>query len=116
MNGLIKTVFRHETQQGGTWYSCAFAGKNAQGETEYDYWTIDFPKDTDIKDRSRVEFKDFFETYYTRKDGTKQFKYVVKEWQPASGEGFGQRQHGGWKQQPRRQQGTFEELEADCPF
>lgn len=79
MNNWVKTIFRHDTQQGGVWYSCAVAGKDQEGEKSYEYWPVDFPQDTQIPDRARVEFKDFFISYYTRKDGTIQHKFVVSD-------------------------------------
>lgn len=79
MNNWVKTIFRHNTQQGGAWYSCAVSGKDGNGETTYEYWPVDFPQGTDLPDRIRVEFKDFFMTYYTKRDGTIQHKFVVRD-------------------------------------
>lgn len=79
MNNWVKTIFRHNTQQGGAWYSCAVSGKDGNGETIYEYWPVDFPQGTDLPDRIRVEFKDFFITYYTKRDGGIQHKFVVRD-------------------------------------
>ena len=79
MNNWVKTIFRHNTQQGGAWYSCAVSGKDGNGETVYEYWPVDFPQGTDLPDRIRVEFKDFFITYYTKRDGGIQHKFVVRD-------------------------------------
>lgn len=79
MNNWVKTIFRHETKQGGAWFSAAVLGKDEAGEKKYEYWPVDFPQGTDIPDRSRVELKDFFISFYTRRDGSIQYKFVVQD-------------------------------------
>jgi len=79
MNNWVKTIFRHDTEQGGTWYSVAVAGKDGNGEKTFEYWPVDFPQGTQIMDRSKVEFKDFFVSYFTKRDGTIQHKFVVND-------------------------------------
>lgn len=79
MNNWTKTIFRHDTPQGGVWYSVAVLGKDQAGEKQYEYWPVDFPQGTDIPDRSRVEFKDFYISFYTRQDGSVQHKFVVQD-------------------------------------
>lgn len=105
MNNWTKTIFRHETPQGGAWYSAAVAGKDGQGAKTYQYWPVDFPQGTEIPDRARVEFKDFFITYYIRKDGAIQYKFVVQDY-IAAPPSYQQGQAPQGYQQPARQQGT----------
>lgn len=79
MNNWVKTIFRHETPQGGAWYSVAVSGKDQEGAKKYEYWPVDFPQGTDIADRAKVEFKDFYISFYTRRDGATQYKFVVQD-------------------------------------
>lgn len=79
MNNWIKTIFRHDTPQGGAWYSVAVSGKDQEGAKKYEYWPVDFPQGTDIADRAKVEFKDFYISFYTRRDGATQYKFVVQD-------------------------------------
>ena len=129
MNNWVKTIFRHETPQGGAWYSVAVSGKDQEGAKKYEYWPVDFPQGTDIADRAKVEFKDFYISFYTRRDGATQYKFVVQDFllqggsavypqngrpqayqQPARGYGQqpqGQQTQGwgnGWQQQPQQYQ------------
>lgn len=102
MNEWIKTIFRHPTQQGGVWYSCAVAGKDQEQNKSYEYWPVDFPQGTEIPDRAKVEFKDFFISYYTRHDGTVQHKFVVRDYlitEYASTNGVAPNQAAGYTQQ-----------------
>ncbi len=79
MNNWVKTIFRHDTEQGGTWYSVAVAGRDGNGEKVFQYMPVDFPKGTEIGDRAKVEFKDFFLSFFTKRDGSTQFKFVVND-------------------------------------
>jgi hypothetical protein len=97
MNNWVKTIFRHDTENGGAWYSVAMSGKDPEGNKRYEYWPIDFPQGTNLPDRVRVELKDFFITFYTRRDGGTQYKFVVQDFlvgqqQPApqQQQGYGQ--------------------------
>lgn len=128
MNNWIKTIFRHETQQGGAWYSVAVSGKDEAGEKKYEYWPVDFPQGTDIADRTRIELKDFYISFYTRRDGTIQYKFVVQDFlmQPASyqqgrpQQGWNngqQRQAQSYQQRPQQnKQMDFEAIDESVPF
>lgn len=128
MNNWIKTIFRHETQQGGAWYSVAVSGKDEAGEKKYEYWPVDFPQGTDIPDRTRVELKDFYISFYTRRDGNIQYKFVVQDFlmQPASYQqgrsqqgwnGGQQRQAQSYQQRPQQnKQMDFEAIDESVPF
>lgn len=134
MNNWIKTIFRHQTQQGGAWYSVAVSGKDEAGEKKYEYWPVDFPQGTEIADRTRIEFKDFYISFYTRRDGTIQYKFVVQDFlmQPASyqqqGWNNGQQRPPQQYQQAQRtaagataqnrqaQQMDFEAIDESVPF
>ena len=113
MNNWVKTIFRHETPQGGAWYSVAVSGKDQEGAKKYEYWPVDFPQGTEIPDRARVEFKDFFISFYTRRDGGTQYKFVVQDFllqggsavYPQNGRPQAYQQPArGYGQQPQRQQ------------
>lgn len=138
MNSWVKTIFRHETPQGGAWYSVAVSGKDQEGAKKYEYWPVDFPQGTEIPDRARVEFKDFFISFYTRRDGGTQYKFVVQDFllqegpaaypqqrtpqgyrQPARS--YGQQPQnwsGGWQrqQQAPQQAPDFDQLDEEVPF
>lgn len=102
MNNWVKTVFRHDGQNGSLWYSVAVAGKDGQGNKVYEYWPADFPKGTEIPDRSRVELKDFFISFYTKNDGTVQHKFVVQDFIVSQ-----QQPQQGYAQPPQYQQAAY---------
>lgn len=108
MNNWIKTIFRHDTPQGGVWYSVAVLGKDQAGEKQYEYWPVDFPQGTDIADRAKIEFKDFYISFYTRNDGTVQHKFVVQDFLLQGGSAVypQQRQQQGY-QQPAMNYGDY---------
>ena len=141
MNNWIKTIFRHETQQGGAWYSVAVAGKDGNGEKTYEYWPVDLPQGTEIADRTKIEFQDFYISYYTKRDGTIQHKFIVQRFAPVNGyqqpQTYQQPQQyapqymngqpQAYQQQPVRagvqprpqttaMQQTFEQINDDVPF
>lgn len=127
MNDWTRTIFRHETQAGGAWYSCAVAGKDADGEDIYEYWPVDFPKGTDIADRTRITFKDFTVGFYTRRDGEIQHKFIVKDFIISQGNAVYPKSHAprGFQkparaprppQTPQKPRETFEQIDEDCPF
>ena len=121
MSRMVKTVFKHQNNKGGTYYSVAVSGKDAEGEQAYVYWYVDFPKGSEIPDRARIEFKDYYITFYTKQDGTVQYKFVVQDYLEARDD-YGQQRPQQRQQQrpfrPQRQkwQESFEELNDDCPF
>lgn len=119
MSRMVKTVFKHQNNKGGTYYSVAVSGKDAEGEQAYVYWYVDFPKGSEIPDRARIEFKDYYITFYTKQDGTIQYKFVVQDYLEARDD-FGQqpprRQQKPFRPQQQKRQETFEELNDDCPF
>lgn len=110
MNNWVKTIFRHDTQAGGVWYSCAVAGKDQDGQTIYEYWPCYFPDGTELPDRARVEFKDFYIGFYIKHDGTPQHKFVVQDFLVGQGQqsvqqGYGQYRAPQGYQRPSRSQG-----------
>lgn len=79
MKDLIKTVFRHETESGGIWYTCAVGHKNREtGDFDAIYIPLQFRQGVDVPDRSKISISEMSLDYYTKKDGTQQI--VIKVW------------------------------------
>lgn len=117
MNGWKGTLFKHTKDDGSIWYTIAISGKDADGEKVYEYLPIEFPQGTDIQDRAKIELTDFFMSFYTRKNGERQYKFVVKGYNFQNG--YQQRQGGyqqGYQQRPQRPRQTFEQIDQDVPF
>ena len=72
------TIFRHD-KNGRTFYSVPVSRKNSEGGTEFAYKLVQFKKGIDIADRSRIDIRNAWETFYINKDGEAVFYVFISD-------------------------------------
>lgn len=92
MNVTGKTKIFRKDFNGKPAYSRCIASKKYENGQQIDEWireyeSVQFPRDTDIADKTEVEITDAFETVYQKKDGTIARKLVVRSYRPTT-QGF----------------------------
>lgn len=87
------TVFRHD-KNGRTFYSIPVSRKNSEGETEFAYKLVQFKKGVDLADRTKIEIRNGWETFYKNKDGEDVFYVFISDFVIMQGSGAGYQQQG----------------------
>ena len=61
-------------------YSTNISQKNINGEWESMFINVQFPKNTNISDKTKIEVTKGFEGFYKDKNGLSHIKYIVQEY------------------------------------
>lgn len=100
------TVFRHE-HNGKAFYSVAEVKENMDGKKEYGYKTVQFRRGVDVADRSKIDIKQAWESFYTNKNDEVVFYIFINDFVLQSGN---------MKQPQQEAPSEFEAIEEDVPF
>ena len=82
------TVFRHD-KNGHTFYSVAVSRKNSEGETIFGYKLVQFKKGVELADRTRIDIRNGWETFYVNKDGETVFYVFIADFTLQQGSAAG---------------------------
>lgn len=74
-------IFKKVFDDGNVAYSTSISNKNQDGKYNYIYIPVQFPKGTELDDKTNIEIKKGFLTFYTTKDGKNQIKLVVMDFE-----------------------------------
>lgn len=72
------TVFRHD-KNGHTFYSVAVSRKNSEGDTIFGYKLVQFKKGVELADRTKIDIRNGWETFYVNKDGETIFYVFIAD-------------------------------------
>ena len=61
-------------------YSTKISQKNINGEWESMFINVQFPKNTNISDKTKIEVIKGFEGFYKDKNGLPHIKYIIQEY------------------------------------
>ena len=82
------TVFRHD-KNGHTFYSVAVSRKNSEGDTIFGYKLVQFKKGVDLADRTKIDIRNGWETFYVNKDGETIFYVFIADFTLQQGSAVG---------------------------
>ena len=82
------TVFRHD-KNGHTFYSVAVSRKNSEGETIFGYKLVQFKKGVALADRTKIDIRNGWETFYVNKDGETVFYVFIADFTLQQGSAAG---------------------------
>lgn len=74
-------IFKKVFDDGKIGYSTSISNKNEDGKYMYMYIPVKLPKGTELEDKTNIEIKKGFLTFYTTKDGKNQLKLVVMDFE-----------------------------------
>lgn len=74
-------IFKKVFDDGNVAYSTSISNKNEEGKKVYIYIPVQFPKGTELEDKTNIEIKKGFLTFFTTKDGKNQIKLVVMDFE-----------------------------------
>lgn len=74
-------IFKKVFDDGNVAYSTSVSHKNEDGKYVYMYIPVQFPKGTELEDKTNIEIKKGFLTFFTTKDGKNQLKLVVMDFE-----------------------------------
>ena len=72
-------IFKNETN-GSIWYNTSIANKLQDGNYEYMSINVQFPKDTEIENKTTIDITKGFISFYKDKNGMPKPKIIVQEW------------------------------------
>lgn len=82
------TVFRHD-KNGHTFYSVAVSRKNSEGDTIFGYKLVQFKKGVELADRTKIDIRNGWETFYVNKDGETIFYVFIADFTLQQGNAVG---------------------------
>ena len=82
------TVFRHD-KNGHTYYSVAVSRKNSEGDTIFGYKLVQFKKGVELADRTKIDIRNGWETFYVNKDGETIFYVFIADFTLQQGSAVG---------------------------
>lgn len=82
------TVFRHD-KNGHTFYSVAVSRKNSEGDTIFGYKLVQFKKGVELADRTKIDIRNGWETFYVNKDGETIFYVFIADFTLQQGSAAG---------------------------
>lgn len=80
MNITGKCTIYTKEYNGKVLYSTKISQKNINGEWESMFINVQFPKNTNISDKTKIEVTKGFEGFYKDKDGLPHIKYIIQEY------------------------------------
>lgn len=80
MNITGKCTIYAKEYNGKALYSTKISQKNINGEWESMFINVQFPKNTNISDKTKIEVTKGFEGFYKDKDGLPHIKYIIQEY------------------------------------
>ena len=80
MNISGKCIIYAKEFNGKVAYSTKISQKNINGEWESMFINVQFPKNTNISDKTKIEVTKGFEGSYKDKNGLAHIKYVIQEY------------------------------------
>ena len=80
MNITGKCTIYAKEFNGKVLYSTKISQKNINGEWESMFINVQFPKNTNISDKTKIEVTKGFEGFYKDKNGLSHIKYVIQEY------------------------------------
>ena len=80
MNILGKCTIYAKEFNGKVAYSTKISQKNINGEWESIFINVQFPKNTNISDKTKIEVTKGFEGFYKDKNGLPHIKYIIQEY------------------------------------
>ena len=80
MNRTGKCTISAKEFNGKVAYSTKISQKNINGEWESMFINVQFPKNTNISDKTKIEVTKGFEGFYKDKNGLPHIKYIIQEY------------------------------------
>lgn len=80
MNISGKCIIYAKAYNGKALYSTKIRQKNINGEWESMFINVQFPKNTNISDKTKIEVTKGFEGFYKDKNGLPHIKYIIQEY------------------------------------
>ena len=80
MNITGKCTIYAKEFNGKVAYSTKISQKNINGEWESMFINVQFPKNTNISDKTKIEVTKGFESFYKDKNGLPHIKYIIQEY------------------------------------
>lgn len=80
MNISGKCIIYAKEYNGKALYSTKISQKNINGEWESMFINVQFPKNTNISDKTKIEVTKGFEGFYKDKNGLPHIKYIIQEY------------------------------------
>ena len=80
MNISGKCIIYAKEYNGKVLYSTKISQKNINGEWENMFINVQFPKNTSISDKTKIEVTKGFEGFYKDKNGLPHIKYIIQEY------------------------------------
>ena len=80
MNISGKCIIYAKEYNGKVLYSTKINQKNINGEWESMFINVQFPKNTNISDKTKIEVTKGFEGFYKDKNGLPHIKYIIQEY------------------------------------
>ena len=80
MNISGKCIIYAKEYNGKVLYSTKISQKNINGEWESMFINVQFPKNTNISDKTKIEVTKGFEGFYKDKNGLAHIKYVIQKY------------------------------------
>ena len=80
MNITGKCTIYAKEYNGKVLYSTKICQKNINGEWESMFINVQFPKNTNISDKTKIEVTKGFEGFYKDKNGLPHIKYIIQEY------------------------------------
>jgi hypothetical protein len=100
-------IFRNEFG-----YSTSISRKNQDGEYEKMYLSVQLPKGVELENKTKINIKNGFLSYYNTKDGLPKIKIVVMEYTTDADEQYKQEER-----EAIQNEGSYEEVfGGELPF
>lgn len=100
MNITGKCTIYAKEYNGKVLYSTKISQKNINGEWESMFINVQFPKNTNISDKTKIEVIKGFEGFYKDKNGLPHIKYIIQE----------------FNVEEKKEENSYETSETDLPF
>lgn len=107
MNITGKCTIYAKEYNGKALYSTKISQKNINGEWESMFINVQFPKNTNISDKTKIEVTKGFEGFYKDKNGLPHIKYIIQEYTTEDEQE---------ERQAIQEENNYDTFESDLPF
>lgn len=107
MNISGKCIIYAKEYNGKALYSTKISQKNINEEWESMFINVQFPKNTNISDKTKIEVTKGFQGFYKDKNGLPHIKYVVQEYTTEDEQ---------IEREGIQEENNYDTFESDLPF
>ena len=107
MNISGKCTIYAKEYNGKVLYSTKISQKNINGEWESMFINVQFPKNTNISDKTKIDVTKGFEGFYKDKNGLSHIKYIIQEYTTEDEQ---------IEREAIQEENNYDTFESDLPF